>query len=327
MDVKRNIGSTHIIDGEKVSIRYQGQIKTCNKCHQEATTCSGKGLAKDCTTEKILLSDHMISYWKAINFNPETAEMNDVDMENENYEEADKPKVIDQVKTNSNKVTVDSDMYNRYGGVVIKGFKKDSDLTVVVETLKEAGLPFDYEKEDLHIVDKHENITIYINDLKPETCVEMSNNLHGEEKSGKKLSVYSLVEDSPTKQLGNELEKLLEDKTDATTSDVEEAAKEVSNETVAHSPNTSPAEASPSTSTSMIHNFVTGMTSRFWNNGMDDFKLSDDSSDDENADEIPNDLKLNFNRKANWTPEKDEFETILSRKEKKKLKKSLNKSN
>ena len=36
MIVKRNIGSNHVIDGEKVSIRYPGQIKTCNNCHQEA---------------------------------------------------------------------------------------------------------------------------------------------------------------------------------------------------------------------------------------------------------------------------------------------------
>ena len=31
MEVKRNIGSVHIIDGEKVSIKYPGQTKTCNK--------------------------------------------------------------------------------------------------------------------------------------------------------------------------------------------------------------------------------------------------------------------------------------------------------
>ena len=32
MEVNKNIGSVHIIDGEKVSIKYQGQIKTYNKC-------------------------------------------------------------------------------------------------------------------------------------------------------------------------------------------------------------------------------------------------------------------------------------------------------
>ena len=66
MEVKKNIGNTHIIDGEKVSIKYNGQIKTCNKCHQEASMCPGKGLAKDCSAEKILLSEHMIKYWNTI---------------------------------------------------------------------------------------------------------------------------------------------------------------------------------------------------------------------------------------------------------------------
>ena len=62
MEVKRNIGSVHIIDGEKVSIKYPGQTKTCNKCQQEAQTCPGKGLAKDCSSEKVLLSEHMLTY-------------------------------------------------------------------------------------------------------------------------------------------------------------------------------------------------------------------------------------------------------------------------
>ena len=49
----------------------------------------------------------------------------------------------------------------------------------------------------------------YIQDLKSETWVEIVNNLHGQDKSCKKLTVYALVEDTPTKQLGEELEKLI----------------------------------------------------------------------------------------------------------------------
>ena len=76
MVVKRNIGSSHVIDGVKVSVGYPGQIRTCNNCHQGAKSCPGKGLAKDCTLEKVLLSDFMLSYWKSINFQPESKEMN-----------------------------------------------------------------------------------------------------------------------------------------------------------------------------------------------------------------------------------------------------------
>jgi hypothetical protein len=70
MAVKRNIGNTHMIDGEKVSIKYPGQSKTCNKCHQQANLCAGKGSTTEC-------SQFIISYWKQINFKPETSDMND----------------------------------------------------------------------------------------------------------------------------------------------------------------------------------------------------------------------------------------------------------
>ena len=62
MEVLKNIGSTHIIDGERVSVRYPGQTKTCNKCHKTANICPGKGIAKSCSSEKVLLIDYMSSY-------------------------------------------------------------------------------------------------------------------------------------------------------------------------------------------------------------------------------------------------------------------------
>ena len=209
MEVKRNIGSAHIIDGEKVSIKYPGQIKTCNKCHKQANNCPGKGLAKDCSAEKILLSQHMITYWRQINFNPETTEMHEVDIDCDDNDE-DTTKTVDQVKNKPKKVSIDPETTKRYGGVVVKGFTTESATDTVVETLKEAGLPFDYEKDDLHITERFEKLTIYVHDLKSETCIEIINNLHGEEKLGKMISVYSLVEDTPTKDLGKELEQLIE---------------------------------------------------------------------------------------------------------------------
>ena len=52
-------------------------------------------------------------------------------------------------------------------------------------------------------------IAITIHDLKPDDCVEIKNNLHREKKFGKKISVFPLVDNSPTKQDGNKLEELL----------------------------------------------------------------------------------------------------------------------
>lgn len=309
MEVTKNIGSAHIIDGEKISIRYPGQTKTCNKCHQQSSTCPGKGLAKECSAEKILLSQHMISYWKHINFKPETTEMNEVDVETDE----EQAKTVDEVRNKPPTVSNDTELSKRYSGVVIKGFKKDSKLDDIVDILKEAGLPFDYDKDDLQINDRFEKLTIYIHDLKSETCIELINNLHGHEKAGKKLSIYSLVEDTPTKELGKELEKLIDPATAPVTNDALDTSAAI-----------------PVPSTSM--NFSTESenltdpnlynTSRFWADQIDDLHLSDDSADDD-----LNELREAFKRKAVDSPDTNEFGKALSRKQKKKLKQYLNKSN
>ena len=325
MEVKRNIGSVHIIDGEKVSIKYPGQTKTCNKCQQDAQTCPGKGLAKDCSSEKVLLSEHMLTYWKTINFQPETTDMNEVDVdENEKVEEVIQTK--DQVKEKQQKMTLDKDMMNRYGGVVIKGFKKEVVIEEAVEILKDAGLPFDYGREDLQTREKGGNITIYVHDLKPEACVEIVNNLHGEEKLGQRISVFTLVEDTPTKAMGESIEHLIEEENTESTNAPSELVAEVSNvSNNLPAPITPIDPSSPTTNQGLFKNIVSDLSSRFWNN-MVDSDTDEETTDDEEL----NNLREQFKRKAEASPDNDElseFERILSKKEKKKLKKALNKSN
>jgi hypothetical protein len=144
--------------------------------------CPGKGLAKDCSAEKILLSEHMMKYWITIGFKPETTAMNEVDVE-ETEDLEGKIETKDQTNQPKPSVVPDKDMISRYGGVVIKGFKKDKPIEETLDTLKEAGLPFDYSKEDIQITEKFGQLTIYVHDLKPEACMEIVNNLHGQNKS------------------------------------------------------------------------------------------------------------------------------------------------
>ena len=59
MDIKEHMSSYHIIDGEKVSIRYQTQKKTWRKCHQVEENCPGKAISRDCTAELVKLSDFL----------------------------------------------------------------------------------------------------------------------------------------------------------------------------------------------------------------------------------------------------------------------------
>ena len=49
VELKVAMGSYHIIDGEKVSIRYGGQEWTCARCQQFKRDCPGKAVAKECT--------------------------------------------------------------------------------------------------------------------------------------------------------------------------------------------------------------------------------------------------------------------------------------
>ena len=37
----KNIGSFHVIDGQKVSLRYLGQQQTCGRCHKTPKNCKG----------------------------------------------------------------------------------------------------------------------------------------------------------------------------------------------------------------------------------------------------------------------------------------------
>ena len=311
MEVKRNIGSTHIIDGEKVSIKYPGQTKTCNKCHKQANLCPGKGLAKECSAEKTLLSEHMISYWKQIKFTPETTNMNEVDdLETETSDE--NIVTVYQVKAKPDKVTIDTGLAKRYGGVVIKGFKKESKIDDIVETLKEAGLSLDYDKADLNKTEKFGKLTIYVHDLKPEACVEIINNLNGETKMGSSISVYSLVEDTPTKDLGKELESLID-------MEASSASTSLDTSNVGNNPPASAASLGESPALQL------GKAGKMWADQVDnDLEMSGDSdSDDDGGDALKEFFKK---RKAADSPDKDDFEKTMSRKDKKKLKQLLNKS-
>ena len=205
----------------------------------------------------------------------------------------------------------------------------------VIDILKEAGLPFNYAKEDLHINEKFDKLTIYLHDLKSEACIEIVNNLHGQEKSGKKLSVYALVEDSPTKQLGKELEALIHDEVTPAKESVDNTPTKSSNTTVLNSTSlitpivdsvTFSAQINNPPECSIMLGDLTNLKdpelSKFWAGKMGDLEMSDDSSDDDEEA-----LRNIFKRKAVGSPDKHDFNPALSRKQKKKLKQILNKSN
>ena len=322
MEVKKNIGSTHIIDREKVSIRYPGQIKTCNKCQELSSNCPGKGLARDCTADKILLSDYMTSYWKKIDFKPETTEMNEnVD----DFEEGN----LETSPARTDEVWFDTEDNYEYSGVVIKGIKKGSNQSEILNMLHEAGLPEPYGIEDCQFIDKFEMTTVYVHDLKSETCVQMVKNIHRKEFQEKRLSAFSLVEDTPTKTLKNDLDLSIKSNSDPlkissavngkvdTPSEAEENDEanknknsvEVGEGYLLDNKNIS-GDSSSSGFMQNISKFFFHPTEKV--NGHDD--------DDSSTEEVEEDVSEKFKRKPS---SEAEFETVKNRKAKKGRKKAL----
>ena len=79
VEVSKPMGSYHIIDGEKVSVKYRGQDKTCARCHKTESVCTGKAMARDCTSDRVLLSTHMEEHWEKVGYRPDSIELNEGD--------------------------------------------------------------------------------------------------------------------------------------------------------------------------------------------------------------------------------------------------------
>ena len=69
MEVKAdtNIGTYHAIDGQRVTLRYPGQMQTCARCFQTPITCKGGAIARRCEAaqgEKVEFSDFILRLWQ-----------------------------------------------------------------------------------------------------------------------------------------------------------------------------------------------------------------------------------------------------------------------
>ena len=79
VEISKSMGSYHIIDGEKVSVKYRGQDRTCARCHKTESVCPGKAMARDCSSDRVLLSAHMGEHWAKVGYKPDSSELNEVD--------------------------------------------------------------------------------------------------------------------------------------------------------------------------------------------------------------------------------------------------------
>ena len=68
-----NIGTYHVLFGNKVTLKYSGQKQTCARCFESATDCIGGGMAKKCEASggtKADFVDHILQMWQKIGYTP-----------------------------------------------------------------------------------------------------------------------------------------------------------------------------------------------------------------------------------------------------------------
>ena len=189
VEVTKPMGSFHIIDGEKVSVRYRGQDKTCARCHKTESVCPGKAMAKDCTSDRVLLSAHMEEHWLKVEYRPDTQSLNEVD-------EID----VQIGRKEPEAVPTDSlrpDYSEKYTSVLINGFPKTAEEKDVYDILLEGGLPSDYEIGLIRKIEK--NGQLVIENLASTVCVSLTNHIHGEKFFNRKVFVTSVVQKTPSK--------------------------------------------------------------------------------------------------------------------------------
>ena len=188
-----SLGTYHVIDGQKVLIKYPGQLQTCARCHQSARTCKGRGIAKRCEEEqgeKVDFVEYILALWKKIGYSPDLEELDQV---KENEREASYQQQEGGAFTPA-KVTSSP---NLFSGVSVKGFPKDGDQSQMLETLLASGLP-------IHSIDDvsfKSNGTIIIKELTTDICKQMIDNLHGQIFMGKKVFCNGLVALTPNKNV------------------------------------------------------------------------------------------------------------------------------
>ena len=189
----RGLGTYHVIDGQKVTIKYAGQMQTCARCHQTARICKGKGVAKRCEEnngEKVDFVQYIISLWKDIGYAPKEAKLNEDELSDEEVSS-----IVEQEGgqfTPAKVVESDPSLYN---GVSIKGFSATTDKSDIIELLVESGLPFDKMDEILF----KSNGSIVVQNISTSVCKSLIDTLHSSYQLERKIHCNGIIPFTPVK--------------------------------------------------------------------------------------------------------------------------------
>ena len=199
-----NIGTYHAIDGQRVTLMYSGQLQTCARCYETALNCKGGGIARKCETAqgpKVEFSDYIIKLWQKIGYVPGEVEMAAVYDEHVDHDEGAGAvtKQTGGLFTPTKQVSEPE----KYSGVSVKQFPKDTDHGDIIEYLVNVGLP-EALKDSVVI---RENGKVTIRDLENAVCLEIITNIHNKVQFGKKLFCNGFIALTPEKEKDSTNEK------------------------------------------------------------------------------------------------------------------------
>ena len=191
-----NIGTYHIIDNHKVTVRYAGQQQTCARCHGTPQHCLGKGIARNCQAaggQKVELTDYILNLWERIGYSPQDFEAGDLAQSDDEHGEVG-PVIYQQTGGNFTppKTNIDT---TQYSGVKVKSFPVDADHEDIRTFLVASGLPKD--KKDNALIKADGSVTIM--NLTSEECLSLIKVIHHNIHYGHRMFCNGVIALTPEK--------------------------------------------------------------------------------------------------------------------------------
>ena len=155
-----NLGTYHVIDGNKVTARYPGQQQTCARCFD-------RGVERKCEVEEgpnVECITNIKDLWHKIGYSPEQVELDPEVLEDHTSQDGG-------MFTPNKGHTHDP---SKFGGVSVKMIPRDNDRGAVVEFLINSGLP-ESSKDDISF---RANGTVTISNLQSSACETLIEVIH-----------------------------------------------------------------------------------------------------------------------------------------------------
>ena len=185
----RYLGTYHIIDGQRVTVKYRGQPPTCARCFCSPQKCPGNGLAKRCEQAGGLkkdFNDYILNLWDEIGYVPSQVELDSEINEIHDTQES--------ANFTPNKSVSQQDS-SKFNGVRVSSFPKDADNGQIVEFLVNSGLP-EERKDDISI---KRNGAVIIDNLPNYVCMELITAIHDKLHFDRRLYCNGVVPRTPDK--------------------------------------------------------------------------------------------------------------------------------